>query len=365
MPVVPALLDNQETRAKKRQLWTLVTVGLVSLAIAYLVYSRYWTKAQSVAVEISTLEPVTRVLAVNGQIAAVHSVTVRPLVSGTLDKLSVTEGDKVAVDQVLGLINAENQNAVVRQVMAGLDAALEVQLQANEAYARSVKLGSTVARTVIESDRHTMQSAAQEVAGQTAVLDQSLIALQNHTIRAPIAGSVMVLNVDLGQLVDPSTALLALADLRELVVETDIDEAYARQIVQKQPAVLQLAGEAGTHAGHVSYVSAQVDVATGGLAVRIAFDEPLKAPVGMSVTANIIVEQRAEALTLPRTAIVTGATGKGFFLVSNGKAHLRPVTVMEWPAARLIVTAGLSEGDAVVVDAEGLEDGQSVDVVLP
>ena len=136
-------------------------------------------------VEISKLAPVTRVLAVNGQIAAIHSVTVRPLVSGTLDKLLVAEGDKVAVDQVLGLINAENQNAVVRQAMAGLDAALEVQQQATEAYDRALKLGSNVARTVLENDGHARRSATQEVTRQRALLDQSRIALKNHTIRAP------------------------------------------------------------------------------------------------------------------------------------------------------------------------------------
>lgn len=156
-----------------------------------------------------------------------------------------------------------------------------------------------------------------------------------------------------------------MADLQELVVETDVDEAYATQIAKDQPALLKLAGEPAIRAGHVNYVSAQVHIATGGLAVRIAFEEQLKAPIGMSVTTNIIVEQRADALTLPRTAIVTSEAGSAFFVVVSGKAQLRPVNVIEWPAARLIVTAGLSVGDAVVVDAQGLEDGQSVDVLLP
>jgi hypothetical protein len=38
---------------------------------------------------------------------------------------------------------------------------------------------------------------------------------------------------------------------------------------------------------------------------------------------------------------------------------------VEWPAARLIATAGLEEGNAVIVDATGISDGQPVAVDKP
>lgn len=366
VPVVPNPQTKSSAAKKTKRLWLWGAVGLTSLAFAAFAYAQFWMdRAQPVVVEIAALAPVTRVLAVNGRIAAIHSVDVRPIVSGTLDTLSVAEGDAVKEDQILGQINADNQSAVVRQAVAGLDAALVARRQATEVYDRMVSLGSNVARTALETSEHAVQSAAQDVVRQTALVDQAHIALENHTIRAPISGSVLILNVDLGQIVDPSTNLLTLADLGELVVETDVDETYARQIAKGQHAVLQLAGETTTRAGHVSFVSTRVDVSTGGLAVRIAFDEPLVAPVGMTVTTNIVVEERPEALTLPRTAIVTDETGTGFFSVGDGKVHLRPVAVLDWPAARLIVTAGLSEGDVVVVDAAGLDDGTPVSVVQP
>jgi hypothetical protein len=68
-------------------------------------------------------------------------------------------------------------------------------------------------------------------------------------------------------------------------------------------AVLQLAGEAPRATGRVTRVSQRVDAATGGLAVEIAFDAPVTAPVGLTVTANIIVEAQDAALTAPRAAI--------------------------------------------------------------
>ena len=78
------------------------------------------------------------------------------------------------------------------------------------------------------------------------------------------------------------------------------------------------------------------------------------------------MDQRDAALTVPRTALPTGDTdGSGVFVVEDGAAQLQPVTVVDWPAARLIVTDGLAEGDVVITDATGIADGQAVVVEQP
>jgi hypothetical protein len=52
-------------------------------------------------------------------------------------------------------------------------------------------------------------------------------------------------------------------------------------------------------------------------------------------------------------------------LLSGGKAVQTSVTVIEWPAARLIVTDGLNAGDQVIIDSTGLSDGLAVTVAVP
>jgi RND family efflux transporter MFP subunit len=189
--------------------------------------------------------------------------------------------------------------------------------------------------------------------------------LENHTIRAPIAGTIVELDAEEGQFVDPSTRLLTLADMSELVVEADVDEAYATQIAAGQQAVLQLAGETGTREGRVSFVSNRVDEATGGLAIKISFDAPVAAPIGLTVATNIIVDRSDAALSVPRTAVLTGPDGASVFVVSDGVARSRNVSFVEWPAARLIITSGLAEGDVVIADATGIANGQAVAVDQP
>lgn len=365
-PLVPALRAAMPAPVAKRRLWLWAGSITLALALAAFVGSQFWMARPSPAVvEIAAFAPVTRVLAVNGRIAAAHSVDVKSLVSGTIVALPVAEGDFVAVGQTLAQIDDAAQNAVLRQAIAALDAAIVRQQQATETYQRTLALGANVPATVLEADAHAVQLAAQEVARLTALMDQAQIVLQTYTIRAPAAGTVVALDAEIGQITSPSAHLMTLADLSTLLVEADVDEAYAAQIAVGQKAVLQLAGQTGTQDGGVTFVSKQVNAATGGLAIKISFDTPLAAPIGLTVAANIIMDQRAAALTVPRTSMLTGADGTSVFVVAQGVAQQRPIAVVDWPAARLIVTSGLREGDAVITDATGITDGQSITAEQP
>ena len=52
-------------------------------------------------------------------------------------------------------------------------------------------------------------------------------------------------------------------------------------------------------------------------------------------------------------------------MLVDERAVLTPVTVIDWPAARLIVTKGLTPGDQIIVDSTGLSDGQAVTLGEP
>jgi RND family efflux transporter MFP subunit len=344
-----------------RRLWPWLAGGLLAAGLGGLWYLQPWVpQAASVVVETVTPGPVTRVLAVNGRIAGVQSVEVRPQVSGTLDAVLVDDGDSVQPGQPLTRLDAAAQQAFLRQAAAGLDAALVAQEDAAATYDRTNALGTNAARVALESAARAVQAASQEVARMTALLDQAQIQLEKFTILAPISGTVLDLAADPGQSVDPATVLMTIVDMGQLIVETDVDESYATQIRTGQPAALQLAGEATVREGRVSFVSQKVDEATGGLAVELTPDVPVTAPIGLTVTANITVDDQPAAITVPRAALLRDAGGEAVLVVEGGIATRRAVTVIDWPAARLIVTEGLVAGDVVIADATGLAEGQMV-----
>lgn len=368
---VPVLVDTpatvpqvQSEPPKRFKYW--LTGGLIAAALGLTFYFQPWVaRMTEVTVETVIIAPATRVLAVNGRIAAAQSVSLRPLVTGILTAVSVAEGDGVPMGADLARIDATAQQAVVRQALAGLDAALVLQDEARATYARNQALEDNVARTVLENAARAVQSAAQEVARMTAVFDAAQIRLADFTILAPVKGTVLSLSADQGQSVDPSTVLMVLADLLQLVVETDVDEAYASQIQTGQAATLQLTGETVLRDSRVTFVSQRVDEATGGLAIKLALDSSVTAPVGLTVTANIIIDSREAAITLPRAALVSDPQGMAAFIVADGIAERRRIEVIDWPAARLIVTSGLVPGDVVIADATGIADGQAVSVGHP
>lgn len=336
--------------------------GLAALAVLVIVAAVFWFgpwRAAGTPVQVETMQPgpVTLILAVSGKVAPRDQVQIRSAVSGTLLEVSASEGLVVKPGDVLARLDPSQQEAIVRQAASALGQGLVLQKQAEIAYARNLELGSLVARARLEDSKLAQEGAVQDVARLTALLDQATIQLARFTLHAPIAGTITTRSVDPGQLVDPATVLFTLADMDELLVETDVDEAHATRIVMGQEAVLQLVGSRSTLAGRVIFVSPRVNPATGGLAVKLGLDTPLLAPIGLTVTANIVVG-REEALTVPRTAL----QGDAVFRLVDGRAVLTPVTVTDWPAARLIVTEGLVPGDRVIANSSGLADGQSVAV---
>ena len=358
-----AVTEKPKTVERKwpwRWMIGIAAVLIISGGLFYY-FQPFSTKAINVTVETVNSGPVTRILAVNGRIAAMHSVEVRASVSGTLAALPIAEGANVRLGDVLARLDTTAQDAIVRQSRASLNSGRVAESLANNNYKRLAALKGVVTRSAIETSESNARSAAEDVRRLAALFDQAEIQLAKFTVLAPISGTVLSIDSSIGQLVVPSIALVTLADLSQLIVETDVDEAYSTQIKDRMPVVLKLVGENKTRNGKVNLVARNVDIATGGLAIQIAFDEPVIAPVGLTVTMNIVVDKQDSALSVPRAAIVIDAAGSSVFVVESGIARKCAVTVIDWPADRLIVTGGLKTGEAVIADATGIVDGQRVE----
>lgn len=362
VPPVQVPPPSVKPAPEKRSRWLWAGLAALAIVAAALWYFQPWvSKGLAITVETVAPAPLMRVLAVNGRIAPLHLVEVKPSVGGELTEILVEEGDAVEQGNVLARIDSSRQQALVRQAMAGLDAGLVGLSQADADLARAEALGQNISRTALGNARSAQQTAMQEVARLKAIFDQIQIDLEKFTVLAPLSGTVLARNAEVGQSVDLATPLFSVADLSQLVVETDVDEGYAALITPGLEAVLQLKGDIEKLDGSVSFVAAQVDAATGGLAVEIAFDDPVAAPVGLTVTANIIVDRQESAIAVPRAAVLANST---VFVVASGVAEERTVTVVDWPADRVQVTDGLAAGDVVITDATGVSAGLAV-VVSP
>jgi RND family efflux transporter MFP subunit len=206
-----------------------------------------------------------------------------------------------------------------------------------------------------------VEDAQGEVDRLTALVDQSQSLLDEFTVRAPFTGTVLSRGADPGQVVSSSTTLFLFAELSSLRGEASVDEVYASEVRRGLTVKARPAGHIATLDGQVIYVSPRVDASTGGRLVRVDLPDAgrLGLPVGLTVTLNIIVEERPEAITLPRAALVDGEEPAVFVMV-DGKAEQRAVQYVDWPSDRLIVTSGLAAGDVLIADSRNVKAGALV-----
>lgn len=354
------MATRRQGRARPR-IWLWVFALALLGAAAWAIVARPWEpRPRVVATETLSAGTVTQALAVTGRVAPRLRVKLRSAVSAQAVEVLADEGDRVTEGQVIVRLDPAQPQALVRQARAALEAGLVAEQQAQATLDRARALGENTPRATREDAERALVSASNEVARLRSVLEQTESQLAQYTITAPLSGVVLARNVDQGQLVDTQSELLTIADLDTLVVETDVDEIYSARMQVGLRAVLKPAGDTTTRTGSVSFAAPTVDPATGGRAIRIAFDEKVALPVGLTVSANIIVSEEPAALSLPRGAIVTNGGQSRVLVIEAGIATEREIAFIDWPAERVVITAGLAAGDVVILDPAAVRPGQAV-----
>ncbi len=333
----------------------------LSIAVAgYIFLTRPWEGTpQAVTTETVVPGPITRVLAVNGRVVSKVAVNARSPVAGQAVEVLAEEGDRVSAGQLIVRLDASQPRAQAAQATAALNAAIVGLHQAQLNSDRAKALGQNVPLKTLEDAALSLTAAEHEVERASAAVDQAQSYLSQFDIRAPFSGTILTRQVQPGQTVDPQIPLFTLADLSRLVVRADIDELYSAQVGNGLRAVLQPAGGPAKLAGHITFAAPVVDAASGGRTVEISLDEPMTLPVGLTVAVNVIVEELPSAISVPRGAIVDADGASAVFVVADGRAVRRLITVVDWPAAR-VLARGLSAGEQIVVDPAGLTGGQLV-----
>ena len=261
------------------------------------------------------------------------------LYSGKLETLSVKEGDRVYDGQVLGQFEGKN---------------IQDQVDA--------------AAISLENAKLTLRNAQDSLARAESNLE-------DYTITSPIDGIVIEKNYKAGDNIDPSTAtatgaspfLAVIYDMSRLtfdigVSERDVVKLQVGQAVTFTADALDDASFTGvvekiningtTVNGNTSY---PVTVAVDGDGLDLARQGLLP---GMSVSANIIVENAGSVLTIPVNAVdrdgtvlvaLEGAVDESGMVVDPSKSERRAVELGRNDADYIEVLSGLSEGEVVLI----------------
>lgn len=351
---------NSRIRLVRR---VVLLVVLVGAGAGYGWWARPWEqKPTAVTIESLARGPAREVLAVNGQIVPDEEVDLGAPVAGQVMEVLAREGAWVAAGQRLAKLDDTIARAALDQAEASLESARIEAKAAKATYDRATALAGTVSGQSLDSAKFAWEAAASRERQLTAALDQAQRQLALYDIKSPIEGTILTVNAELGQMVGPSSTLFTVGNLSAPLVESDVDEVYGARMTPGLSAQVAPVGSQDVSPATVTFVAPTVNPDTGGRTLRLSFDTPpgILLPRGLTMSVNIVVETFDQAITVPRSAI-QDLNGAPFVLLDDaGTARKVPVKIRQWPAERLIVTEGLSEGDRLILNPQGVNPGDLV-----
>jgi HlyD family secretion protein len=196
------------------------------------------------------------------------------------------------------------------------------------------------------ADELTVQQAQLNLVSAQANLAQAVL-------RAPISGTVLSVDVQVGQMVSSGTQAVTLGDLSTLQLTVDVAEVDVPRIAVGQPAQISIDALPNTTFDGVveridpssTSVSGVVDYVT---TIRFTSSDLSQIRPGMTAVATIQNKQVSSGWLVPQNAVHTGKNGSYVLVVQNGKQ------------TQVSVTTGPTQGEFIVVFSPDLHAGEVV-----
>ena len=210
-------------------------------------------------------------------------------------------------------------------------------------------------RTKALLDEQTLsQEAYEEARGRRLVLEAEIeqveAKLAKTEIRAPFAGTVGLRHVSEGSYITSSTAIARLQSLDPIKLDFAVPEKYAGEIGRGATVSFTVSGIDRVFEGKVYAVEPRIDAATRTLQVRArAANGDGRLFPGAFAKVRLVLDEQADAMLIPSIALIPGAAGTKVYVVQEGRAEPRAVTVGRRTEDRVQVLSGLQPGDQVVV----------------
>ena len=396
------------TKKSRRGLYLTGAAGALVVAGAVGFVTLKGAAADVDASKLATVERGTMVKSVvaTGKVEPITKVEIKSKANGIIKVLNTDTDRTVRPGDVLVELDREQLAAALRGAEANLEAArasleaAEAQLKKNiveaegpdaefarRAYERAQQLfaQSLIAQSalddahgvveVAENRKRAAQSqlivsqakvseARAQVAQAKAAADRAAEDVANATIRAPIRGTVLTRDVEIGSPVSSilnlganATLVMTLGDIDQVFVRGKVDEADIGRVRMGQQARIRVETfKDRTFTGRVTQISpmgVEKDNVTN-FEVRVSIDNPGKElKANMTANAEIVLEERPDSLILPEAAISYDAQKNAFVTVvareeKTGRRKI-PVKVGIGNGTKIQIVDGLKAGDKVIL----------------
>lgn len=278
--------------------------------------------------------------------------------SGVALSVLVKEGQAVRAGQVLARLDPDRAALQAAQSSAQLR-----KLEAN--FRRSQQLAEQQLVSAADHDQLKFDVENARAANRLANLE-----LSYANVKAPIAGVIAQSSIKPGNFVQINTPIFRIVDNSRLEATLNVPERELATLHAGQPVKLQVDALPGrTFEGTVDRIAPVVDAGSGTFRVICAFAgggelQTGQLQPGMFGRIRIDYDQRADALVIPRAALLEGETDSAVYTVRGGKAVRVPVKLGYIDGAYAEVLQGLQPGEPVVTAGKvALREGSAVQVL--
>lgn len=289
-------------------------------------------------------------------------IVVGSRVSGIVLRIPVKVGDTVDRGDLLAQIDPTEFLSQVDQSRADLALAEAQRVTAQISHERTSKLASEgiVSKTEFDTTSGELEVAKARVALAEARLGSANIRLGYTEIRAPIRGVIAEVTTREGETVAASFAaptFVTIVDLDRLEVQAYVDETDIGRIFVGQSAKFQVdTFPEAEFTARVTAINPRAEIQNGvvNYIVLLEFDASDNYPLRTEMTARaeLQLEQRADVLTVPRTAIQRDE-GLQFVTVQRGGAWVDQQIEAGWRTDRRVeIREGLADGELVQLNQE-------------
>lgn len=331
--------------------------------------ARTLPRATAVLTAKATRKPMPVRVEALGTVEAMVTVPIRSRVAAEVEKVAFADGAVVAAGDLLFVLDSRVVDAQIRQAEATLakDKAQLVKAERDVERYAGLATRNAVSQVQVDDARTTTDMQKATVDQDEANLHALQVQRGYYEIRSPVSGRVGVSSVRTGAVIKVEDTLATVRQLKPIYVTFGLPERYLAELRQEKDArvaiTLQGSGET-ISGGKVAVIDNTVDPQTGTIAVRAVFenaDERLWPGTLGAVTITLRVED--DRVAIPGEAIQMGQGGSFVFVVEDGMAHVRPVTVARTVDGEAVVSAGLKGGETVVTDGQlALREGARVNI---
>ncbi|WP_332672960.1 efflux RND transporter periplasmic adaptor subunit [Aromatoleum sp.] len=319
-----------------------------------------------------------------GHIAAYRSVEVRARVEGILEKRHYSEGNDVALGQLLYSIDPAPYEATLRDAEAELASA---RADVANARVREARYGPLVKENAISKQDYDdalaqLRQAEAAVQSAKAKVDRAKLNLGYTKVYATEAGRIGATLVPEGRLVgrgepthlatieklDPIYVNFTVSDRDLLAFRSDQESGLVKgDQTMLRARILLPDGSAYEQPGKIDFADMRVNEDSGTITARAVVPNPVRRLLpGMFVNVELLAGERPDTLLIPQDAVIKVPNGHMAWVVTpDGKAERRDLVVGQWFGKEWIIDKGLGPDDKVVVEGmQRLAPGMPVNATV-